>query len=72
MQIGKGVNLMQEMTFSELDTEMVTMLPAKETLFFNMNWAAIYATNSSLALNAATLLSSANSAALQNVVVHQH
>lgn len=62
---------MQDMTFAELDTEMVTMLPSKETLFFNFNWANIYASNSSLALNAATLLSQANSAAVQNIVVGQ-
>ncbi|WP_347353168.1 hypothetical protein [Intrasporangium sp.] len=62
---------MQEMTFAELDTEMVTMLPSKETLFFNFNWAGIYATNSSLALNAATVLSAANSAAVQTIVVGQ-
>ncbi|MDN5795039.1 MAG: hypothetical protein L0H79_04730 [Intrasporangium sp.] len=62
---------MQEMTFAELDTEMVTMLPSKETLFFDANWAAIYASNSSLALNAATVLSAANSAAVQSIVVAQ-
>ncbi len=62
---------MQDMTFAELDTEMATMLPSKETLFFNFNWANIYATNSSLALNAATVLSQANSAAVQNIVVGQ-
>ncbi|EWT06784.1 hypothetical protein N864_17475 [Intrasporangium chromatireducens Q5-1] len=63
---------MQEITFAELDTEMVAMLPSKETLFLNFNWANVYATNSSIALNAATLLSQANSAAMQNVWVSQH
>lgn len=62
---------MQEITFAELDTEMVTMLPSKETLFFNFNWANISATNSSLALNAATMLSQANSAAVQTIAVSQ-
>ena len=47
---------MQEITFAELDTEMVAMLPSKETLFLNFNWANVYATNSSIALNAANYL----------------
>jgi hypothetical protein len=63
---------MQEITFSELDTEMVTMLPSKETLFFNVNWANIYASNSSMALNAASAWSSAKSAAYQSIYVSQH
>lgn len=62
-----------ELTFSELDVESVELLPARETLFFNTyNWAGIYASNSSLAVNAATLLSQANSAALQSISVSQH
>ena len=60
-----------KLTFAELDTEMVSLLPSKETLFFNNNWTSIYASNSSLALNAGTLLSQANSAAVQTVFVSQ-
>ena len=53
-------------------TEHVELLPARETLFFNhYNWATVVANNSSLALNAATILSSANSAAVQTIVVGQ-
>ncbi|KGN31299.1 hypothetical protein N802_04215 [Knoellia sinensis KCTC 19936] len=60
-----------EMTYAELDSELVTLLPSKETLFFNNNWVGIYASNSSVALNAATVLSQANSAAVQTIVVGQ-
>jgi hypothetical protein len=59
------------LTIAELDAQSVELLPSKETLFFDTNWAAIYASNSSLAVNAATLLSSANSAALQYINVSQ-
>lgn len=62
---------MQHITLAELDAQSVELLPSKETLFFDDNWAAIYATNSSLAVNAATLLSEANSAAVQTIVVAQ-
>ncbi|MET0715897.1 MAG: hypothetical protein ABWY57_13370 [Mycetocola sp.] len=59
------------LTIAELDAQSVELLPSKETLFFDANWAAVYASNSSLAVNAATLLSSANSAALQSIHVYQ-
>jgi len=66
-------NMRNELTLSELDIESAELLPARETLFFNTyNWAGISATNSSLAVNAATLLSQANSAAVQTIVVSQH
>jgi hypothetical protein len=63
-----------ELTMSELEFESVDLLPARETLFFNttVNWAGILASNSSLAVNAATVLSQANSAALQSISVSQH
>lgn len=63
---------MQEFTITELDGQQVELLPSKETLFFNVNWANVWASNSSLALNAGTLWSQANSAALQSVSVSQH
>ena len=65
---------MHTLTIAELEAQPVEMLPAKETLFFHYstNWAAVYATNSSLAVNAATFWSQANSAALQSVTVIQH
>jgi hypothetical protein len=63
-----------ELTLSELDVESAELLPARETLLVHhgtVNWAAIYASNSSLAVNAATLLSQANSAAVQTIGVSQ-
>jgi hypothetical protein len=63
---------MENLTFAELDTEMVSLLPSKETLYWgNYNWANVYASNSSVALNAVTAFSQANSAALQSVYVSQ-
>lgn len=62
----------KELTFSELETEHVELLPARETLFFNTyKWASIVASNSSLALNAATVGSLASSAAVQTIAVSQ-
>jgi hypothetical protein len=61
----------KELTLTDLDLQQVELLPARETLFFNNNWANVYASNSSLALNAATLFSQANSAAVQTIAVSQ-
>lgn len=56
----------------ELELE-ITLLPERETLWFNYNYAAIYASNSSLAVNAGNWgMSGAQSTALQNVQVSQH
>ncbi len=63
---------MSEFTKAELEAQHVELLPAKETLFYNYNWANVYATNSAMAVNAATLWSHANATALQAVNVHQH
>ncbi len=65
---------MREINFTELEAEHTELLPTRETLNFgfgNNNWAAIYATNSSLAVNAVSLGSLANSAAVQAIVVTQ-
>ena len=62
------------LSIAELESEHTELLPVRETLTFgfgNQNWAAIDASNSSLALNAASLASMANSAAVQTVVVTQ-
>lgn len=62
------------LTIAELEAEHTELLPTRETLTFgfgNNNWAAVYASNSSLALNAASILASANSAAVQTIVVSQ-
>jgi hypothetical protein len=62
----------KELTTSELDAQFIELLPARETLSHgNYNWAAVYASNSSLALNAASFASSANSTAVQSITVTQ-
>ncbi len=62
----------KELSLAELDDQSVELLPDRETLYFNSyNWANVMATNSSLAMNASTLLSAANSAAGQTIIVNQ-
>lgn len=61
----------KELSLLELDEEQVELLPARETLYFNHNWANVWASNSSMALNAATLYSNAYSQAVQSVTVAQ-
>jgi hypothetical protein len=62
----------KELTFTELESEHVELLPARETLTYSSsNWAAVYATNSSMAFNAASFGSVANSAAGQHISVVQ-
>jgi hypothetical protein len=60
-----------ELSITELEAESVQLLPSRETLFFNTNWANVVASNSSMALNAASLNSLANSAAYQSINVSQ-
>ncbi|HYJ50101.1 MAG TPA: hypothetical protein VEX12_09305 [Microbacterium sp.] len=62
---------MQHITLAELDAQSVELLPSKETLFFDLNWANVYATNSSVAANVLTFGSLANSEAYQAVIVSQ-
>lgn len=63
---------MRELSFAELDTERTELLPTRETLTFgNTNWANIVASNSSMALNAASLYAVAHSTAAQAIVVNQ-
>ncbi len=62
---------MQHITLTELDAQAVELLPSKETLLIDINWAAVSASNASYAVNAATLLSLANSSATQYVAVIQ-
>lgn len=59
------------LSFAELDSERTELLPVRETLTFNNNWANVFASNSSMALNAASLGSLANSAAYQAITVTQ-
>lgn len=62
---------MTNISMSELEVQSAELLPEKETLLLNTNWAGIYASNSSLALNAATLASVATSGAWQAIMVNQ-
>ena len=63
---------MRELNFIEIESEHIELLPTRETMnVFGSNWAAIVATNSSLALNAASLGSLANSGAVQTIIVGQ-
>ncbi|HEX5994929.1 MAG TPA: hypothetical protein VFY84_07280 [Jiangellales bacterium] len=61
----------KELTLSELNSEHLELLPARETLNFNSNWAQVVASNTSLALNAASYQSNAWSAAFQSISVDQ-
>jgi hypothetical protein len=67
------VNTMRmELTITELEAETVELLPARETLTFgNANWANVVASNSSMAFNAASYFSNAQSAAYQSISVNQ-
>jgi hypothetical protein len=51
----------------ELDSQLAELLPTRETLFFNINIAPVIGVNISLAINAATISSAANSLALQQL-----
>ena len=62
---------MTKITAAELAAETVELLPGRDTLFLDANWAGIVATNTSLALNAATWGSVANSTAFQGIAVWQ-
>ncbi len=59
-----------ELTFTELDLQEVELLPAREALG-SYNSAAVYASNTAVALNAATFKSSANAWASQYISIHQ-
>jgi len=59
----------KELTFEEIDSQQVELLPARETL--SGNFANIWASNTSMAINAASLGSVATSAAMQSITVNQ-
>jgi hypothetical protein len=63
----------KELTFTELDSERVELLPARDTLTFfgKNNWATVWASNSSMAFNAASIQSAATSGAVQQIAVTQ-
>lgn len=62
-----------ELTITELDAEFIELLPERETLsgFGNFNWASVVASNSSLALNAASFNAAAMSSANQTIQIAQ-
>jgi hypothetical protein len=58
-----------ELSPMELDAEVLELLPMRETLFFNINVSPIVAVNLSMAINAASIGSVANSEAWQTLLV---
>jgi hypothetical protein len=62
---------MKELTILELESQQVELLPSRETLFLDTNWAGVYATNTSLAVNAGSFFSVAHSSAVQNIGIFQ-
>jgi hypothetical protein len=61
----------KKLTKVELELEEVQVLPEREALG-GYNWANIYASNTAVALNAASYWSVAKAAAIQTIVVKQH
>jgi hypothetical protein len=61
-----------ELSMWELEDERIDLLPGRETLHFHsFNWANVWASNSSMALNAASYNASASSTATQIITVAQ-
>jgi hypothetical protein len=60
-----------KLTSVEFDLEEVQILPEREALG-TFNWANVWASNSSIALNAASFRSTATSVALQGINVNQY
>ena len=66
------IHMRNVLSIADLESEHTELLPTRETLTFgSANWASIYASNSSLALNAASYFSAASSTAVQTIVVTQ-
>ena len=62
---------MTALSFEELRSEEIELLPSRETLAF-FNWAHVSATNLAISQNTYTLLSLAHASANQGVIVSQH
>jgi hypothetical protein len=60
-----------KLTSVELDLEEVQILPEREALG-TYNWANVWASNTAVALNAASFRSAATAVALQTINVHQY
>lgn len=64
----------KELTLEELDSQQAELLPARETLSHHgggLNFANVWAHNSSLALTVASYKSYTSSAALQSISIRQ-
>jgi len=61
----------EKLTNVELGLEEVQVLPEREALG-SFNWSNIYASNTAVALNAASYYSVAKAAAWQSIYVNQH
>ena len=61
----------EKLTAVELDLEEIQELPEREALG-SFNWANVYASNTAVALNAASYFSVAKAAAVQTIVIKQH
>jgi len=61
-----------EMTIADLEAETAVALPERQLMsVHSFNWAGINATSTAVALNAASLLASANAVSGQSIVVTQ-
>lgn len=60
------------LSIDELDAQSLELLPPRETLFFDINIAPVVAVNIALAVNAATIGSTAIANAGQHIFVFQH
>jgi hypothetical protein len=68
--IREGVNTMTALSYEELRSEQIELLPSRETLAV-FNWTNVSATNLAISQNTVTLLSMAHASANQAVVVSQ-
>jgi hypothetical protein len=57
--------------FDELDAQYLELLPARETLFFDINVAPVIGVNVALALNAASIGAAASALAGQQLSAFQ-
>ncbi|MDQ4504188.1 hypothetical protein [Sinomonas sp. ASV322] len=63
---------MTALTAADVAVEHAELLPQRDTMLFDINVAPVVAVNLAIAVNAATIGSTANATALQMVGVLQH
>ncbi|NUP74097.1 MAG: hypothetical protein HOQ07_05530 [Sinomonas sp.] len=63
---------MQELIAADVAAEHAELLPQRDTMLFDINVAPVIAVNLAIAVNAATIGSTASATALQMVGVLQH